>query len=101
MHGSLTPQRRWLATEAYINGYPLVMMGMTRRVFTPEDYSAVHALQDQVKLVPLSSYGKEYRPPWPPPGRFVLMMRLIGPTKATPPSSMAPGPSLRSKKAAN
>jgi len=30
---------------------------------TPEDYAAVHALQDQVKLVPLSAYGKPYAPP--------------------------------------
>ncbi len=30
---------------------------------TPEDYAAVHALQDEVKLVPLSSYGKPYTPP--------------------------------------
>jgi hypothetical protein len=30
---------------------------------TPEDYAAVHALQDQVKLVPLSAYGKDYTPP--------------------------------------
>lgn len=30
---------------------------------TPEDYAAVHALQDQCKLVPLSSYGKPYMPP--------------------------------------
>jgi hypothetical protein len=30
---------------------------------TPEDYAAVHALQDQCKLVPLSSYGKPYTPP--------------------------------------
>ena len=29
---------------------------------TPEDYAAVHALQDQFKLVPLSSYGKPYSP---------------------------------------
>ncbi|MGY3611183.1 MULTISPECIES: DUF1254 domain-containing protein, partial [unclassified Bradyrhizobium] len=29
---------------------------------TPEDYAAVHALQDQLKMVPLSSYGKEYTP---------------------------------------
>jgi hypothetical protein len=29
---------------------------------TPEDYAAVHALQDQCKLVPLSSYGKPYTP---------------------------------------
>jgi len=30
---------------------------------TPEDYQTVHALQDQVKLVPLSAYGKDYTPP--------------------------------------
>ncbi|WP_324617732.1 DUF1254 domain-containing protein [Microvirga pudoricolor] len=30
---------------------------------TPEDYAEVHALQDQVKLVPLSAYGKPYMPP--------------------------------------
>jgi hypothetical protein len=30
---------------------------------TPEDYAAVHALQDQCKLVPLSAYGRPYTPP--------------------------------------
>ena len=30
---------------------------------TPEDYKAVHELQDQCKLVPLSAYGKPYTPP--------------------------------------
>ncbi len=30
---------------------------------TPEDYKAVHDLQDKYKLVPLSAYGKEYTPP--------------------------------------
>src|SRR3979490_832498 len=30
---------------------------------TPEDYAKVHALQDQVSLVPLSQYGKPYTPP--------------------------------------
>ncbi|MGH6941740.1 DUF1254 domain-containing protein [Hypericibacter sp.] len=30
---------------------------------TSEDYAAVHALQDEFKLVPLSSYGKDYTPP--------------------------------------
>lgn len=30
---------------------------------TPEDYAAVHAAQDECKLVPLSSYGKPYTPP--------------------------------------
>jgi hypothetical protein len=30
---------------------------------TPEDYVAVHKMQDEVSLVPLSSYGKPYTPP--------------------------------------
>jgi hypothetical protein len=30
---------------------------------TPEDYAAVHKIQDQLKLVPLSSYGKPFTPP--------------------------------------
>lgn len=29
---------------------------------TPEDYKEVHALQDQVSVVPLSAYGKPYTP---------------------------------------
>jgi hypothetical protein len=40
----------WLIGRVYCTG-------------TPEDYAAVHALQDQFKLVPLSSYGKSYTPP--------------------------------------
>jgi hypothetical protein len=30
---------------------------------TPEDYAAVHALQDACRLTPLSAYGKAYTPP--------------------------------------
>ncbi len=30
---------------------------------TPEDYAAVHKLQDEVKLYPLSAWGKEWTPP--------------------------------------
>jgi len=29
---------------------------------TPEDYAAVHKMQDEVSIVPLSSYGKSYTP---------------------------------------
>jgi hypothetical protein len=30
---------------------------------TPEDYAAVHKLQDEISVVPLSAYGKTYTPP--------------------------------------
>lgn len=30
---------------------------------TPEDYAAVHQMQDEISLVPLRSYGKPYTPP--------------------------------------
>jgi len=30
---------------------------------TPEDYEAVHKMQDEISLVPLSAYGKPYTPP--------------------------------------
>ena len=40
----------WLLGRIYCSG-------------TPEDYSAVHAMQDEVSIVPLSSYGKPYTPP--------------------------------------
>ena len=39
------------------------LLGRTYCTGTPEDYRAVHALQDQYKLVPLSAYGKPYTPP--------------------------------------
>ena len=45
---------------------PTAMVWVLGRIYctgTPEDYKAVHALQDQVTAVPLSSYGKAYTPP--------------------------------------
>ncbi len=45
---------------------PTSLVWLLGRIYctgTPEDYAAVHALQDEVKLVPLSSYGKPYMPP--------------------------------------
>ena len=45
---------------------PTSLVWLLGRIYctgTPEDYAAVHALQDQFKLVPLSAYGKEYTPP--------------------------------------
>jgi hypothetical protein len=45
---------------------PTAMVWLLGRIYctgTPQDYAAVHALQDQCKLVPLSSWGKDYTPP--------------------------------------
>src|SRR5215813_13090589 len=39
------------------------ILGRIYSTGTPEDYRAVHELQDQFKLVPLSAYGKPYTPP--------------------------------------
>ena len=42
---------------------PTGMVWLLGRIYctgTPEDYKAVHALQDQISLVPLSAYGKPY-----------------------------------------
>src|SRR5262249_44810852 len=38
------------------------LIGRTYCTGTPDDYKAVHELQDQTKLVPLSAYGKPYTP---------------------------------------
>jgi len=40
----------WILGRIYSNG-------------TPDDYKAVHALQDKFTVVPLSAYGKTYTPP--------------------------------------
>ncbi|MEZ5900153.1 MAG: DUF1254 domain-containing protein [Hyphomicrobiaceae bacterium] len=45
---------------------PTSIVWMLGRIYctgTPEDYAAVHALQDQFKLQPLSTYGTDYVPP--------------------------------------
>jgi hypothetical protein len=39
------------------------ILGRTYCTGTPEDYVAVHAIQDQYALVPLSAWGKPYTPP--------------------------------------
>jgi len=44
---------------------PTGMVWLLGRIYctgTPEDYAAVHALQDQITAVPLSSFGKPYSP---------------------------------------
>jgi hypothetical protein len=45
---------------------PTAIVWMLGRIYctgTPEDYAAVHALQDAFKLQPLSTWGKDYAPP--------------------------------------
>ena len=45
---------------------PTALVWILGRVYctgTPEDYQAVHELQDQFSSVPLSAYGKPYTPP--------------------------------------
>ncbi len=45
---------------------PTSMVWVLGRIYctgTPEDYAAVHALQDACKLYPLSAWGKDYTPP--------------------------------------
>lgn len=45
---------------------PTALVWILGRIYctgTPEDYAAVHALQDQVTLTPLSAYGKDYAAP--------------------------------------
>lgn len=47
---SRVPVSVWLLGRIYCTG-------------TPDDHAAVHKLQDEFKLVPLSAYGKPYTPP--------------------------------------
>ena len=45
---------------------PTAIVWLLGRIYctgTPEDYEAVHKMQDEVSIVPLSSYGKPYTPP--------------------------------------
>jgi len=45
---------------------PTAMVWLLGRIYssgTPDDYAAVHALQDKFAIVPLSAYGKPYAPP--------------------------------------
>ena len=45
---------------------PTNMVWLLGRIYcagTPEDYKAVHEIQDECRLVPLSAYGKPYSPP--------------------------------------
>jgi hypothetical protein len=54
------------------------IIGRTYCTGTPEDYAAVHAIQDLYKLVPLSAYGKPYTPP---PGKVDPSVDMRTPTR--------------------
>jgi hypothetical protein len=44
---------------------PTAIVWLLGRIYctgTPEDYAAVHKMQDEISLVPLSAYGKPYTP---------------------------------------
>jgi len=44
---------------------PTAIVWLLGRIYctgTPEDYAAVHKMQDEISLVPLSPYGKPYTP---------------------------------------
>jgi len=45
---------------------PTAIVWLLGRIYctgTPEDYAAVHQLQDEISIVPLSAWGKPYTPP--------------------------------------
>ena len=45
---------------------PTAIVWLLGRIYctgTPEDYAAVHKMQDEISIVPLSSYGKPFTPP--------------------------------------
>lgn len=57
-HGSLPPGLTELRMPTSI-----AMVGGRTYTANKDDYAAVHALQDQYKLIPLSAWGKAYTPP--------------------------------------
>jgi hypothetical protein len=73
-HGELPPGAEELRSSTNL----VWIIGRTYCTGTPEDYAAVHAIQDQYKLVPLSAYGKPYTPP---PGRIDPSIDMKTPTR--------------------
>ena len=60
---------------------PTALVWILGRIYctgTPDDYKAVHALQDKFALVPLSSYGKPYMPA---PGRVDAAVDMKTPVR--------------------
>ena len=58
-HGELPPGVEELRASTNL----VWIIGRTYCTGTPEDYAAVHAIQNEYKLVPLSAWGKPYTPP--------------------------------------
>jgi hypothetical protein len=58
-HGELPPGVEELRSSTNL----VWIIGRTYCTGTPEDYAAVHGIQDEYKLVPLSAWGKPYTPP--------------------------------------
>ena len=59
---------------------PTALVWLLGRIYssgTPEDYDAVHKLQDQITAVPLSSFGKPYLPPLGPVSASVDMTTSV------------------------
>jgi hypothetical protein len=50
-------------TEYKSSTHIVWLIGRIYSTGTPADYTAVHALQDKLTAVPLSAYGKSYKPP--------------------------------------
>lgn len=58
-HGELPPGVEELRSSTNL----VWIIGRTYCTGTPEDYAAVHAVQAEYKLVPLSAWGRAYTPP--------------------------------------
>jgi hypothetical protein len=73
-HGELPPGAEELRSSTNL----VWVLGRTYCTGTPKDYAAVHAIQDQYKVVPLSAYGKPYTPP---PGKIDPAIDMKTPTR--------------------
>src|ERR1700686_4334506 len=73
-HGELPPGLEELRSSTNL----VWIIGRTYCPGTPEDYAAVHAIQAEYKLVPLSAWGKPYTPP---PGKVDPSVDMRTPTR--------------------
>jgi hypothetical protein len=73
-HGELPPGVEELRSSTNL----VWILGRTYCTGTPEDYAAVHAIQDEYKLVALSAWGKPYTPP---PGKVDASIDMKTPVR--------------------